>query len=1367
MATWLAVLPTSTTSTVVTEIPGGVVQAQRSQIAPAIAVKVHVLVNGLKKCPIEFGPMHFGMVAMYRSSVKRADIATFPLRIAAAIQFCVVAIVLVAPQSLAQESAPVTIDASPMATELLRRAKDSAATNPAESARSLQEAVDRFPNKLVPWNDSADRFLSTPTAAEQFLLDNPPVLQSWLRAESAAAQRRFDQGEVLQVAELRAFTPAGLQSMFTLAQQALDQGRVTAASHWIEKALSHPSLEPAQKKLLDQAMRDIAPDNIPAHVVGDAMATQQEIAPWRPLWSEWLPESWLNRSFAEMDSKAITQAQANAKVDGSALVAKASFTGDGVLIADGASVRLLDRLSGVTRWQRSVSSPTDRANLAPSDLAVAVCAGDTVVTLPGHALSDQRSGAQAKITAISLKNGSILWEVHLDRLGHVEFSELFPHGDPVILDDVVIVQARKSNSRLESAAWLIALDLQTGALRWANSLGAAGGVRLTVSRPLSSPTQFKGDVIAATSLGVVARIDASNGHIIWLRRWTPPLREPRSSNPAWQLPSPVVANDCVFWIAPDQNTLVCMRALDGSTKWSTMLGVSEQLPAARALLADHERLYLLCEDVVAVDIEDPRHTLWKLSSQLNEHAAVRGECALATDENGLSILAVPLQKKAILLDPVTGHVTGELPLEAGGNLALQNGQLIVVGAQQISLSMQATQGERLLRARLIENSNDPRSGLALFEFGRSWARQELMLEGATSMANAINQNNLDSTLLRDEIIGKLLAVLTMKEIDQATQAKLLSITKSCARSSAQQAAVALRVGDLAAEQDQWPEALEQWVAILESKEIANEMVGDEPLKTSAKVAALERILSQPQTATMSLRKKAADNALQSMQTCDALTFMNAVNIAALLACTPADAHRVSQEAALRARNMGWLDFEKMCVAMNASDSAGVSWPSELSPENFPKLGSAQPLVTTLAGRLLAMDPQAQRERTNSSVLFAEPSSLLLRSAEKLDIVWRSNLGDRDPSVMAMLPNIVFWCPQSHEDGALFALNPTDGAPVWRVDSVAALFDPQKLASVQLPTALDRAEAAAIVCSRSGPVCALIRTNGEVIGVNNTTGATQWQTSCVIHDVDAIETSSTLVAVAGLEVATHDELASNPTVIQLVNSFNGATVAQRVLPEEWGRIRWLRILPDCLLIATDEVIAALELAPHLPTRWSQHDRRYKDAPPAQIAGSLCFIRERSGNSAAFNMATGRVNPLAFISPPSGEWETNLKLSQPILIPFHNQWIALRTQRLGLYGSDGALQGADAVAVDRRYENVILGQSTVYVVDTARPEIVEEYSSGLGIVLREFRPADGLRAVALPIPVRSTLGRIAKTDAIDGWIFIGGDDKTMAIPAPLSH
>ncbi len=1313
--------------------------------------------------------MHLGMVAMYRSSVNRARTAYFPIRLAARFQAWCVALSLLAPATMAQESAPVTIDASPMATELLRRAKDSAATNPAESARSLQEAVDRFPNKLVPWNDATDRYHTTPNAVEQFLRSHDAVRESWLRAESAAAQRRFDQGDVLQVAELRGLTPAGLQAMLALAQQALDQGRRGAARHWMDKALQHPLLDAAQKKLLDQAKLDIAVAEIPARVVvaTPTAPDNQDAAPWRPLWTQWLPESWLNRSFAEMDSKTISQSQASAKVDGSALVAKARFTTDGVLIADGLVVRLLDRLSGVTRWQRAVGSPIDRASLAPSDITVAVYSDDMVVTLPGNALPEPRSGAQLKVTAISLQTGALLWEVYLDRLGQDEFTELFPHGDPLIIDDVVVVQARKNNSRLESAAWLIALDRRTGALRWANSLGAAGGVRLTVSRPLSSPTQINGDVIAATSLGVVARINASNGHVIWLRRWAAPLREPRTSNPAWQLPSPVIANQCVFWISPDQNTLVCMSAIDGSTKWSAMLGVSEQLPAARALLVDDQRLYLLCDDVVAIDIADPRRVIWKLSSQVSGRTAVRGECALATNAQGQPILAVPTQNQALLLNAVTGHIIGELPLEAGGNLTFEDGQLVVVDAQQISLSMQANQGEQLLLARLMQDPKDPRRGIALFEFGRAWARQDLMLEGARAMSSAINQSDSASIELRDQIIGKILTVLSMKEIDQGAQTQLLSIANECARSSSQKAAVALRIGDRAAQQERWSEALEQWVALMESKEMGNEMVGEEPRKISAKAAALERILSNPQTLTLALRKKTAQKALEYTQKCDALAFIHAVHIAALLACTPSDAQQVLQVAKLRAHSMDWLESEKICDAMNQLNPPGIRWPRELTPTTYPNLGSAQAVATTLAGRLLTMEPEAQRERGHASMLFAEPASLFLRSAEKLDILWRANFGDRDPSVMAMLPNIVLWCPQSYEDGALLALNPKDGAQVWRIDSAASLFDAQAGVQAQAVDVSESVEPPAIACLRAGPVCALVSTNGQMSGVNTTTGALQWKFVSAIHDIDAIKSSSTMVAIAGLEIATKEELSNNPTRIELVNSQDGTVMAQRVLPPEWGRIRWMNIHPDCLLIATEEVIATLELASDLPTRWTQNDRRYKDSPPAQIVDALCLIRERSGNTVPFDMANGQTRPLAFIGPSSGEWETNLKLSQPTLFPYHNDWISLRSQRLGMYDATGLLQGADAVAVDRRFENLILAEKSVFVLDTARPEMIEEYSAGSVIFLREFLPSEGLRAATAPIPVRSTLGRIAKTDAINGWIFIGGDDKTIAIPAPLSH
>ena len=1317
--------------------------------------------------------MHFGMVAMYRSSVNRvATLSRIPC-VAAAIVCCAA---IISSTVWAQESAPITIDASPTATELLRRAHETASTNPNESARVLQEAVDRFPNKLVPWDDSTDRFQNTIDAAERFLLSNQVVLQSWLRAESATAQRRLDQGDVLRVVELRALSPAGLQGMLWLAQQELDQGRIVSARRWIEKALRHPSLSPQQKLLLDQAKIGISTILIPSRVSATTSSQnetsqqqEQKSFVWGPLWKVWLPGTWLNRSLAELEPQSMDAERKKAAINGSALVSQSRFTWDGVLIAEGASVRYLDRISGVERWQQSVGSPMDRVSAAPVDLSVAVPAGDLVITLPGQALSEQRSGGQARITALSLQTGALRWDIHLDRLGRDDLKDLFPHGDPLIMDDVVIVQARKNTTRLEIAEWLIALDRATGAVIWTNSLGAAGGDRLSSSRPLGSPTQFNGDVIAATSLGVVARIDAFNGHVIWMKRWSAPTREPRFENPAWQLPSPIVSNDCVFWIQPDQMTLVCLSAIDGSTKWSAMLGVSEQLPAARSLLADHERLYLLCEDVVAVDIEDPRRTIWKLSDRLKEPMSVRGQCALATDDTGRSLLAVPLQNKALLLDPATGDTLGELPLKAGGNLNLDNGQLTVVDAEQVSLFMQANVGERLLRERMAQDSTDPRRGLALFELGRAWFSSKLMLDGATAMSAAVNQNSSTTDVLRDELLTKLFDALVISEIDQDTRSQLLTIAKNTARSFAQKATVALRIGDLAASNGQLQDALEQWCAVLESTQMRHEIVGNEVWKTSAQTAAIERIVSHPQTATMKLRMDVAAHSLTHMRQSDLLGFINAVNTAALLACNFDQAREILNEAARLAQSKGWSQEENMCRAMNADAPTGARWPQWNSAMPFAQLGSAQPKATTLSGRMLSMSPQAQREKNRSSMLFAEASSIFLRSADNLGIVWRTQFGDRDPSIMSWVPHIVLWCPRSQEDGALLALNPKDGAEVWRVDSVASVFQNNGLTPLKVPVVNERTNSSEIACLRAGPVCALIRNDGVVAGVNIANGSTQWNLNSTIRALDAADSSSNFVVVGGRETATQEELTSNPSWIYVMGSEHGDVVAKRVLPEEWGQIRWLRMLPDCLMIATDEVIATLELAPNLPIRWSLQDRRYANAPVPQAAGSWCFIRDRVGNTTALSMATGRLSALPFVIPSGVEVGGAVKAPQPFIYPYKNSWLVKNSQRLSMHSDNGSLQGVDAVAVIRGYENIIVGDDAVFVVDgggIGNPG-EREFSNGSDVLLREFKPSQGLRTIGIPILIRGTIGRMTKTDAIDGWIFLGGEDKTIAIPAPLSH
>ena len=201
----------------------------------------------------------------------------------------------------------------------------------------------------------------------------------------------------------------------------------------------------------------------------------------------------------------------------------------------------------------------------------------------------------------------------------------------------------------------------------------------------------------------------------------------------------------------------------------------------------------------------------------------------------------------------------------------------------------------------------------------------------------------------------------------------------------------------------------------------------------------------------------------------------------------------------------------------------------------------------------------------------------------------------------------------------------------------------------------------------------------------------------------------------------------------------------------------------MLVATDQAVAVMELEADLPTRWTQQDRRYKDSPPPQLAGAWCLLMERAGSMVALDLATGQVGKQPFVVSANDA----LDADSATVLPYKNQWLAQTKQRISLHADDGALAGADAVAIDRRYENMIVGENAVFVVDALQTQIFAEQGNASDILLREFRPSDGLRSIGTPLLVRNTVGRIAKSDAIDGWIFLGGDDKTIAIAAPLSH
>ena len=378
-----------------------------------------------------------------------------------------------------QESAPVTVDASPSATEALRRADEAAGANPGESARLLQEVLERFGPRLVPWPPESDRFRSAAAAAEEFLRTHPAVMERWMRQQAPIAERAVAQGEWIATVRTRGATPAALQALCALAQQCMDQGRPFEARAWIDRALQHPALDEAMRRRLEAAKVALRPAPEAAGALESAPSVGEQ--EWQPLWTDSLPSAWLNRRVAELDAAAARRTIDTHVADGSALSARPAFDGDAVLLADGAAVECLDRFSGSRLWRTIVGSERDRTTQPLGDLVVAKPIDDLVVTMPGHALPEQRSAAP-RIVALDRVTGRPLWDVNLASARRPEFEDLFPHGDPVGVGDLVVVQARKSNSRLESAAWLLALERRTGEVRWSMSLGAAGGVRLAASQ---------------------------------------------------------------------------------------------------------------------------------------------------------------------------------------------------------------------------------------------------------------------------------------------------------------------------------------------------------------------------------------------------------------------------------------------------------------------------------------------------------------------------------------------------------------------------------------------------------------------------------------------------------------------------------------------------------------------------------------------------------------------------------------------------------------------------------------------------------------------------------------------------------------------
>ncbi|MFZ9882118.1 MAG: PQQ-binding-like beta-propeller repeat protein, partial [Phycisphaerales bacterium] len=368
--------------------------------------------------------------------------------------------------------------------------------------------------------------------------------------------------------------------------------------------------------------------------------------------------------------------------------------------------------------------------------------------------SNARTGS-GKIWCLDPATGSTIWAVTLNgHEGNPEFEGLFPVGTPLILDDSVVVAARKPTQRLEQVDWIVSLDRRTGATRWATSLAGAPGTRAIAGRRHAGITADGACVVAATPLGVVARIRVDDGAIEWLRRYPVPLRDPRFAAEPWEVSTPVVADGRVVFLSPDEQEVVALDRSSGRLLETRPIGPGTQWGSPRYLaassLADGTSVVLAVGlDIVAFRPDDLSRSLWSFVESnptrdltkpgLDNRAGIRGRVSPAGER-----ALVPTLGQLLVVSLRDGRIEAAIDEQRPGNGVIVSDRIVVAGDDALSVLMPPDRAERLLRARLESSPDDPGAAIALFELALATGRLPLALDSARSAAAALAKGRGDA-----------------------------------------------------------------------------------------------------------------------------------------------------------------------------------------------------------------------------------------------------------------------------------------------------------------------------------------------------------------------------------------------------------------------------------------------------------------------------------------------------------------------------------------------------------------------------------------------------------------------------------------------
>jgi outer membrane protein assembly factor BamB/elongation factor P hydroxylase len=792
-----------------------------------------------------------------------------------------------APPAAGQQENPIYVDISPGAWTVFQLAREQAAENVGEAVRLYQELLDEHGAKLIPVHEvEDDEFIAVRRRVLADLRADESLLARYRLMQSSEARRLLETGAVGRLAETRPLTEAGLDAILRRAQSALESARFHAAVAWLEEAIDHPDLterraahcwymlglashylEPetgaaatarateAAEMLtslgaegrrclaeLDRLRADgPGPERAPGRTPLDTTdATDLEDIVGQTIWSVALDQSLLNRRFGDPagDRPPPTSGFERRRRRGELATVAATVAGSVVYVNEGHTIRALDRFTGRDIWERAF---TDRPNQAildrdteeAGDMNLIAVEGDSLVTLTGHARAASRS-SDGRVLCLDARTGRPRWATSLTRIGgDEEYEGLFPHGAPIVSEGVVYVLARKVTGQMLTGCYAVALDLDTGGLRWIRHI-ASSGSKIRNARPFSTLVRDRGHLFVASPVGAVACLDMRSGRIRWLHRYSVPVNIRGRQRQPWELGGPVVAGDRVIALTPDQRRVVVYDRETGSELESYDARSSSGWSSPSYLLADGDLVFAVGSEIRAFHVDALGFPVWRLPAPAQSRADPRQPLPVGLERDATpermrlvgrvqivdGSIIVPTLEGLLFVEPGVGRVAHRLDIDAAGNPVAVGAQLILAGADTLDVYMSLGRAEAMLRERIAAASDDAEPAMSLLQLGMRVSDLPMALEGATLALEAIERGSAGPTDLRRELFAMLLEIHRRRLTTTDGEGdSLYTLIGRVAATTEQRVEYLLAYGDGLSERAP-AQAVETWQSILSSPAFA-------------------------------------------------------------------------------------------------------------------------------------------------------------------------------------------------------------------------------------------------------------------------------------------------------------------------------------------------------------------------------------------------------------------------------------------------------------------------------------------------------------------------------------------------------------------